>query len=245
MTDFHVLGSLSVGSATAAGATAFTKAIPPYPGAHGRRFLYRPAPPNKHILEGITHVTKVCYTTGATAHVIGIMRPFNYSWLAAAVAANGTAITLHDDPGVYSTNLKYSSPLSTGTATVADNAIAAGDFVMIQLKDGTWHVSTIASGTHAGGDLVLTTALPNITGGGAAEGAPVYFFGVIANSDPNTGVVNPQVTIADSLTLSVSWADDNVGPVVALHPGDPMLFYSPNTTNAGTLAFISGFYAKR
>jgi hypothetical protein len=242
-TDLQIVGSLHVGTATAAGGTAFVKAIPPWPGV-GQAFLQRPAAPNKDRGTARTHITTVAYTTGATAHLIGIMRPFNYTWTTAAIAANGTGITLYDDPGVYSTNLKYSSPLSTGTAVVADNAIAANDYVMVQLKDGTWHVSTIASGTFGGANLVLTTAVPNITGGGVAAGAPVYFFGVIANSDPCTGTVNPQVTIGASLTIDKTWSEANVGCVAALHPGDPMLFYSPNGTNAGTLDFISGFYSK-
>lgn len=243
-TDLQVLGSFTVPRKTENAGTVIVQLIPPFRGPGGRPFLYRPAPPNKHIPDAITHVTKVAYTTGATAHLIGIMRPFNYTWTTAAIAANGTGLTIYDDPGVYSTNYKYSSPLSTGTATVADNAIAANDYVAIQLKDGTWHLSTIASGTFAGGDLVLTTAVPNITGGGVASGAPVYFFGVIANSDPATGLVSPQVTIGANETANVSWADATVGPVVALHPGDPLLFYSPNGTNAGTLEWINGFYAK-
>lgn len=243
ISDLQIVGSFHVGQHTETAATVIVSVIPPWPGV-SKAFLQRPAAPNKLVGLARTHITTVCYTTGATAHLIGIMRPFNYTWLTAAIAANGTGLTVYDDPGVYSTNLKYPSPLSTGTATVADNAIAAGDYVAIQLKDGNWHVSTIASGTFGGGNLVLTTAVPNITGGGAAIGAPVYFFGVIANSNPLTGAVNPQTTIADSLTRDKSWAEANVGPVAALHPGDPMLFYSPNGTNAGTLEFISGFYSK-
>jgi hypothetical protein len=234
-----ILGTLSVGQK--AFSAAGVQIIPPFRGANGNAFLQDPR--NKRFGDGITHINTVGYTTLGTAHLIGIMRPFNYTWLLTAIAANGTALVPYDDPGVYSTNMKYPTP-GNKPATVANNTIAANDYVVIQLVDGTWHVSTIASGTFAGGDLVLTTAVPNITGGGAAVGAPVYFFGVIGDSDPNTGLVNPQTTIALSQTRDVTWSNDVCGIMAALHAGDPMLFYTPNTTNNGTLEFISGWYGK-
>lgn len=239
----NVLGTLSVGQK--AFSAAGVQLIPPFRGAPGSGpFLYRATDASPQFGEAVTHINTVGYTTLGTAHLIGIMRPFNWTYLTAAVAANGTAIFPKLDPGVYSTNYKYAIPGGIPVNGVADNAIAASDYVAIQLVDGSFHVSTIASGTFAGANLVLTTGLPNITGGGAAAGAVMYFFGVIGDSNPQTGLVNPQTTIALSQTRDVTWSQATMGIVAALNPGDPLLFYTPNTTNNGTLEFISGFYAK-
>jgi hypothetical protein len=250
MSRFDPVGSFHIGAATAAGDTPFTKAIPPWPGA-GKTQLWKPFPDAtmpmmgtaKHIGDAVAHVQEISYSTGATAHTIGILRPLNYTALKAALAPGATAIKLRTDPGLYSTNYEY--PSAAGKPfNVADNPIAAGDFVMIQLADGKWHASAIASGTFAGDDLVLATAIPDIAGGGALEGQIVYFFGIVSDSNPADGSPHPQVTLADGLTLNKSWSDFGVGVVVALHPGDPMLFYSPNTTDAGTLHHIRGVHKR-
>src|SRR5678815_2103840 len=242
----NVLGTLSVGYKVFS--AAGVQLIPPFrgtPGAGAALYSVKPGtPPLLSSGHAVTHINTVGYTTLGTAHLIGIMRPFNWTYLTAAVAANGTAIFTKTDPGLYSTSFYYACPGGVPVNGVADNAIAANDYVAIQLKDGNFHVSTIASGTFGGNNLVLTTALPNITGGGAYSGAPVYFFGVIGDSNPQTGLVNPQTTIAASQTRDVTWGQATMGIAAALNPGDPLLFYTPNTTNNGTLEFISGFYAK-
>jgi hypothetical protein len=243
MLDINVVGTLNVGYKVFS--AAGVQLIPPFPGSPGAgRYIYKASEPGINLGEVVTHINTVGYTTLGTAHLIGIMRPFNWTYLTAAVAANGTAIFTKTDPGLYSTSYKYPVPGGIPVNGVADNAIAAGDYVAIQLVDGSFHVSTIASGTFGGANLVLTTALPNITGGGAAVGAIVYFFAVIGDANPATGMVNPQTTIAASQTRDVTWSQANAGICAALNPGDPMLFYTPNTTNNGTLEFISGFYAK-
>lgn len=242
----QVVGTLQ-GPAGLAGtdATVQVVLIPPWGGAPGAgRFMYKVTQPNRQFGEGVTHVTTVCYTTGDTAHKIGIMRPFNYTYLTAAIAANGTGLTIKADPGVYSTNYNYPCPGGLPVVT-ADNAIATNDYVAIQLVDGNFHVSKIASGTFGGANLVLTTAVPNITGGGAAIGAPVYFFGQLTTDvNPATNAVNPQTTIALSQTRDKTWTDSVGGIVAALNPGDPLLFYSPHTVHLGVLEYIAGFYAK-
>lgn len=243
MTACQPMSWLSIGRKTQSAGTVIVQLIPPFtgvPGAAPNVFDLSTNPRNFGL--GVTHVTRVAYTTGATAHLIGIMRPFNYTWTTATSAANGTTLTVYDDPGVYSTNYKYQIPPSSVVSQVSNNAIASGDYVVYQLKDGTWILDTTTG--LSGSTLTLTTNIPNITSGGVAAGSPVYFFGVIGDSDPATGQVNPQTTIAASQTRDSTWADNGSPVVSALHPGDPMIFYSPNGTNAGTLDFISGFYAK-
>jgi len=182
----------------------------------------------------LARVTTVCYTTGITAHTIGVMRPFNYTTFTADAAAAQAVVNIKDNPGLYATTYKYPK---NGTLRVADNGIAASDYVAYQCADGTWNVDTVASVSVLA--VTLTNTLPT---GGVTNGGLLYFFGVIGDSDPATALVNPQTQIAASLTRDKSWSDSVLGVMQALHPGDPLLFYSPNTTNAGILEFISGFY---
>lgn len=237
-----VLGTFNVGRATAAGGTAFRALIPPFCGPAGSPRTLFSATGRKNFGGGITKVGTVCYTTGGTAHQIGLMRPFNYTYVASAAAINQAVINITADPGVYSTNYQYGSPLSTGTGAVADNAIAASDICVYQLSDGTWILDTVSSVSTLA--ITMATSIPNITGGGVLAGSLFYFFGVIGDKDPATGLVNPQNTIAASQVRDKSWHDPIAGVVSALHEGDPLVFYSPNGTNAGELEFISGYYAK-
>lgn len=248
--EFPLIGHWTSQTHTAAGGTAFARLIPPFCGNPG-------GPPNlfdlsknpKNFGLGVTHVTKVCYTTGGTAHAIAIMRPLNYTYVDSAAAINQAVINIKDDPGTYSTNYRYPNPnANAGTyqgkpAAVGNNAIAGGDYCAYQLADGTWIVDTVSSVSTLA--ITMTTAIPNVTGGGVLAGAPFYFFGVIGDKDPATGVVNPQTTIAASQTRDASWANSGYPVVSALHPGDPLIFYSPNTSNAGVLEFASGFYSSR
>jgi len=245
--NWNILGALNVqGGVAGTDATITTVLIPPYPGnSGGGPFLYDPR--NKEFGQAITHLTTLCYTNGDTAHVLQVMRPKNYGWLATALAANGTAFVPNDDPGVYSTNYRYPIPNAQVNCQVANNAIAANDWVAIQLNDGTWHTSKIASGTFGGGNLVLTTAVPNVTGGGAAVGNVFYFFGASGDKDPGTGWADLNTSVAAVATSGVHfnvWQETSCGFLTALHVGDPLLFYDPGTTHLGTLEFVAGFYAK-
>lgn len=246
--QFPILGTLDVGNRpTAAGGTAFAALIAPFMGGPGRqRGLFNAQTSPKNLGQGIVHVEKVCYTTGATAHLIGLLRPLNYTYFKVALPANTTLVpnaTLLDDPGVFSTNYKYDGVLGTGTAALADDAITTGDYVAYQLVDGTWQLDTVASGTF-GASLTLTTGTPNVTGGGVPAGSPLYFFGVAGDKDPATGQSQPQTLIAASQTRDATWASNGYGVVSALHPGDPLLFYSPNTTNQGWLEYLCGYHAR-
>jgi len=236
-----ILGCINGPSGVAAtDATVQALVIPPYPGPQGSGpTLIKPTPPNKQFTRGITHVTRVSYTMGDTAFLIYLARPFNYTYLTTAIAANGTSAVCFDDPGIYSTNYKYPCPGGI-PGRAADNGIAANDYVAIQLLDGTFHVSKVTSVSTF--TLTLTTALPN-NGIGAAIGAPVYFFGqVTTDLHPITGWINPNYAPVVS-TVDSAWTDSTAGIMSAFNPGDPLLFYSPNTTHKGTLNFVTGFYA--
>ena len=245
----NVLGTLSVGSMAGTDATATVKLIPPYRGPAGSPpFLYKYTAAGGFFCgQAVTKLTTLAYTNGDTAHVLTVMRPKNRTYLNTAIAANATTFDPKHDPGLYSTSYNYPSNLTTGTAQVANNAIAASDWVAIQLKDGTFHVSKIASGTFGGGNLVLSTATPNVTGGGADAGAIVYWFGAPGDTDPATGDADINCSVAAVATSGVGfkvWDQPVFGFLSALNPGDPLLFYDPGTTHLGTLNYISGYFVK-
>lgn len=228
-----IYSTFAVGRATAAGGTEFAKLIPP--------FQTEGAPANGVRSPGITHVSKLCYTTGATAHQIGIMRPFNFTTFSADAAAGQKVVNITADPGLYSTvaNWKY-SPVPNAVPRIANNAIAASDYVAYQCADGSYVIDTVASVATLA--VTLTTNVPT---GGVKSGGQFYFLGVIGDSDPSTADVNPQTTTVASAAQAVYWSDPIVGVVQAVHAGDPLMFYSPNTTNAGVLEFLCGFHGMR
>jgi hypothetical protein len=168
------------------------------------------------------------------------MRPLNWCRIAEAVAANDTTIVIDADPGLYATKYRYPLPGGmTKPINTADNAIAASDYVAFQLLDGTWHISTVASVSSL--TLTLDTATPNVTGGGAALDTVLYFFGVAANTNPQTGAAHLSIK-SGAGTSRVVLIPEGSGSIPALNPGDPLILYSANATNAGVLT-ACGFYA--
>jgi hypothetical protein len=242
----NALGSFSLSSKTASSGTAFASLVPPYRGPSG-------SPPLLYKLDGgkpnwirhnvFTHISQLVYTAGSTAHDLVIMRPLNWAVINGNVAANSSTIVLTTDPGVYSTNYKYDLPPSASglVSCTASNAIAASDYVAYQLRDGTWVLDLVSS--VSGLTLTMTTATPNITGGGIADGSILFFFGVAANVDPATGLAHQAINSVASARTSLL-SDLARGTVQNFHPGDPMVLYSANASNAGILSVASGFYAQ-
>lgn len=247
--------------ATAFG-TVVTQLIEPGPNLKGARLLYSTAAtggrPNWTEQGSFAHITDLIVTCSTTANIIYIMRPQNWTTIKTALAKNATAITLTDDPGVYSTNYRYQLPGQTwnppGTnnsvgPAVADDAIAAGDYVAYQLADGRWVLDKIASGTFAGANLVLTTGTPNITGATVAANSPLFLFGQFGDTHPQTGTVHlirtPIIsTNQQNLLASAGSAVSAGNGVAALNPGDPIMLYNPNAAATTTIDFVGGDYRR-
>lgn len=252
MLSNKIQGVFGYGPATAAGGTAFIQGVPPFPGVQAAAPLLYAAKPGNATLQNanwwgsgntglIARILQLIYTTGATAHKVGVMEPLNFAYITTAVAKATATFVLDKDPGVYSTNYRYHTPGGVAPSNVADNAIAAGDYVAYQLADGTWVFDTVASGTF--GALVLTTNVPSPTGaGGVLAGTPMFDFGIIGDKRPSNGMVPYQITVPASGTQT-TYKGDTVGIWGAAHPGDPLIFYSPNTTNAGTLDLLAAYFA--
>lgn len=241
-----VYGAFSFGSKTAAAGTEFLSIIPPRTlqgSAVGLLAVASNIPTWWSGTYGYSHITKLVYTTAGTVHALQLLRPLNWTTANGAVAPNATSLTLAANPGTYSTNYRYPKTSTTqGPAAIADNNIAANDFIACQLVDGSWFFSKVTSVSSL--TLTLTTATPNVTGGGIADGTPIFFFGAPGDSDPATGVAQFSTTTTASQTRQTILEDTVLGAFHSLHPGDPLLFYSPNTTAAGTLDYLAGYYSK-
>lgn len=241
--NFPVLGTFSVQRQTAAGGTPFAAVIPPFCGSDGNAMQFWPVGnigSRAYRGRGRTHVSKIIYTTGSTAHLISVFRPLNFSIVKTAVNPSGTTIALQDDPGIFSTNYKYGAQ----PVQAADRAVAANDYIVVQMADGTWKAAIVVSGTYAS----LTIAALAASGPTPAipVGALCYLMGLATDIDPANGQVQPSTQIAASQTRDASEKEEGgFGIIPALHDGDPLLFYSPNTTNQGWLEALEGFYADR
>jgi hypothetical protein len=248
--------TFSLGTYTAAGATAFAAIIPPWspdgssaPYTADSRWVPNWVSPSGG---AFTHVSSLVYTTGTTAHKIAILRPLNWTVLSSAAAGGQNVINIYDDPGVYSTNYKYPTPGGvvasvrggsggqggTAPSQVADHGIAANDYAAYQLADGTWVADTVSSVSTLA--ITMTTNVPT---GGVLKNSPFFYFGTVALNDPATGQPQWQTVTTVSVRAQVM-ADVLGGSFQSIHPGDPLIFYSPNTTAAGVLQNLSGFYAK-
>jgi hypothetical protein len=243
--DLQLAGTFAVGTATQAAATAIVAGVPPFRGPSGGSPLIYKASPGSNVPNWwggpITNVSALVNTSGATAHTLFLLRPLNFTYTSAAAAINQAVINIVEDPGIYSTNYNYRTPGGQIPAAVANNAIAANDYAAYQLVDGTWVFDKVASVATLA--ITMTTSVPNITGGGVAAGAPFFFFGITTDKDPATGAVQFSTVTTASATRQ-NMLDATATGVASLHPGDPLLFFNANATNASILDLIAGFYSK-
>ncbi len=236
------LGTWTAPGQTQTANTAIFVGVPPWPGRSNGRFLYNAVTRNWLANGGaVTHVTSVVFSTGSTLHSLILMRPTNYTTLAAAAAAGATTLVLTADPGIYSTGFKYPLPAGlTYPLSTADNGIATNDYIAYQLADGTWGFAKV---TNVSTLTVTVAALPSPTGTGsvALAGALVYFFGISTDVDPSTGAAHPSIQLPVSVTSNLN---DNDGLASAVHAGDPVILFDANATAADTIAQASGYYGK-
>jgi hypothetical protein len=256
MIHANVIASWSVGRTTQTAGTAITAFVPPYGGALGSARRLFTVDPSQNVgpsavagkpdwwgqESAYTHVMGVNLINGSTSHTWKVLRPLNWTYFLTAIAKNTTAIgnaALANDPGLYSTNYRYTAP---SVPAVADAAISStNNLVMYQLSDGTWRLDTIASGTF-GSSLTLTTGTPNVTTGGIIPAlSPLFYFGANTLSDPATGTtLGFDTTVSETQDLPT--ADHSLWNT--LHRGDPLVFYNANATAADILAGMWGVYTK-
>lgn len=238
-------GTWAVPAQTQNSGTAIVQGIAPFRGAGGSAPLLYQAPLNADgrykpnwFQQPITKVTNAKLTVGSTEHVWYVLRPKNWTLVAEAVTKNDTTVVMLDNPGLYATKYKYPLPGSvTAPGMVADNAPASGDYFALQLDNGCWHFSVISGLSTL--TITMSTGTPNVDGSTAAVGNVLFFFAAAADVDPATGLVDP--TMRPVASATTDFYNDN-GLVCGLHPGDPLILYNANGTNASTMAALSGAY---
>lgn len=241
---------------TASANTVITMVIPPFPGgdtAPPQLYSVSPAAtsasaaaqtaakPSWTTPGAFTHITDLVYTSLTTAHSLYILRPLNWVYQVSDMTSSSTTMALSADPGTWATagNYKYGTAAPGAVPSQGNNVIGANDYVVYQLNDGRWVADLVASGT--GTTPVLTTGIPAVTGTKLLAGSPVFFYGVVGDTDPATGMIHP---LMDSV-VNTRLVTSAYGPGLwsSVHKGDPLLFVSSNGTDAGILEVISGYYS--
>lgn len=211
----RALGGFQFGGLTATAGTAITALVPP----HSR---------------GYSRITKALYRPGATGHALVFLKSFGSAELTAAVAASGTSITLDRDPGG-----------TTGTpdeVAAPCGAIANGDWLCIELDDGSYFLTTLSS-------LSTLTMTVNALPSAAAAGNKVWTFGVPGDhpvSSQTAQKPNPikGFTITTTASVMNEFSDTASGILQSLAPNMPLMVHSANGTNAGVLELLSGSYTQ-
>lgn len=228
-------------------------------------------PPHKL---GRIKVATLRYVVGTTAHTLYFMFPLWLpARTTAAVAAGANPFILDCDPGRYSVNANsqyifnglnaggdygapalHQSTLPTGlnrqvlgmpTPSVADNPVAANDYMAYQLSDGNWAFGLASSPSYDASTGRLTVTIGTVGTGGVKRGAPVYNFGIVGDTNPLTGQVHFNISSGAAASGTTPLALDNTGGPIIQAPriNSPMLFLSSNGTVAGVLEELSGMYA--
>jgi hypothetical protein len=205
-----ILGVRHYGKATASAGTAIVRLIQPWPNAY-------------------TRLASLAYTAAGTVHVLTVMRSLAVTTFLTDAAPGATTVLLATDPGNY-----------LAAINVADNPIAANDYIAYETASGIVVLDTVSS--VSGLQLVLSTALV----GGVKSAGKLWFFGVPADTNPNDGQAQPQFTLPASATTKLgSDVGDDVAGFMGTIPGlpalgldgtyEPLLLHVNNTTAAGVL----------
>ena len=179
--------------------------------------IVRVAPPRKN---RYTRVSTLGYTCGATQHVISFLTVLDTVATAQAYASGATAIKLSAAP-------------TTKTPV-------AGDYVTVQFSDRSTFTTTVASWNAGTLTVTLSAGVTDSTPGnstlGLAAGANVWFHGQASDHTANE-TLNALISGYRSYTADVS-----VGLVTSKNFNEPIVVYSPNTTNAGVLEQVAGLF---
>lgn len=170
--------------------------------------ITRMIPPRRN---AFTRLMKTAYTAAATAHNLVAMRSLGRAKTVGTAAASQAVITLDVNP----------SP--------AGNTIAASDLVIIRKDDGNLLLGTVSSWNGTTKALTLAANLAVAL----SAGADVWMMGVAADTDPRTGEVHPTFTCAASATTTLE--ETTIGVLGTIDKDEPILLFSANGTNAGTL----------
>jgi hypothetical protein len=175
-----------------------------------------------------TRLTHIRYASAATAHTLIVMKALARTYATAAVAITGTSLVLD-------------------SITFLNKTLAANDYIVYKDVAGTYRATTVSSIVTATKTLTIPAAAEAI-----ADNAPVWLFGLSSETpNANTNILTVASVVGDynmsgggiqagfkSLVISGTTYQGRGGH------GDPMILYSGNGTNAGTLYTASGHFSK-
>ena len=185
----------------------------------------------------MTRITGLRVSTLTTAHILTLLRPLNKVYASAAVAAGASSLILATQPGDFNA--------SGGYVATADNNIATNDYVVYQLADGTYvgELVTVSS-------LTLTITATPAGSGGILAGAPVWFYGIVTDTNPADNRAHPRYNLAASTTTTFSRADglgsipDHKEMNVGKGKEQPLLLIIDNGTAASTIEAVGVEYVR-
>ncbi len=179
-----------------------------------------------------TRIAGLRITTSTTAHILTVMRPLNKSTVSTAIAAGGTSMVLASQPGDFN---------ALGITATADNSIATSDYVAYMNADGTYVAETVTVTS-------LTLTISAAATGGILAGSPVWFFGIVTDTNPATNVAHPRYNLPAS-SINTFGRADNITTIrdhMNMNVGDgryqPLLLVIDNATAAGTLESLGVEY---
>lgn len=179
-------------------------------------------------------ITQLKFECAGTANTVLLVNAKTIVKSVAAVASGGTSLVLEKDPGLYSTIFPATRP-----PMVADNLIAANDYIGYQTAGGKWVqcvVSAASTDTLTGR---VTVTIPAVGNQGIPAGAKIAFFGLVTDTSPWTGKAG--VTLQGVASTIVEFGGD--GRILAQgdFPFAPILVYSLNATATCILHGGAGF----
>lgn len=210
-----------ISNATAANGTAFTRVVPPRSGLQ-------------------TVIDSLKYAAGNTAHTLTLLKPI----------ANGTTLGVSQPFALASRANSAESANTANTITLRSalgptgNLLAANDMVAVRESDGITRVFTVEALTNS--NLTIRFVGAGFTTGVSTD-AKVWMLGLVGDTDPRTGLPHQQFAAAATVAGgdlanagAVNWSNPNgFGISATIGQDEPIVFYSPNTTNAGILGLLT------
>ena len=157
-------------------------------------------------------VGNFAYLPAATAHALTVMMTQAESLVATDLDASGTVLGVGDNPALW------------------DGVVsAANDFIIIQYEDMSWNAHKISS--VSGKNLTINAVTKKVL-----ANSKVFFMGAPADHSSRQFQ-----TVASTLFNFIA-SDFRIRAGTGSRKASPILFHSPNTTNAGILQYLSFYF---
>lgn len=155
-------------------------------------------------------------------------------------AATATDVWFLQAMGQTTVTTAVASGATTGIILTAEpqstaNPVASGDYLLIEMDDGTFHQTTVATGLYTG--LSISDALDD----SLAAGNRVWAFGLYTDTAPIS-----HVRVHLSSTSASTTRDEDGGVIFGVAKGYPILvFHRNNAAAAGAIDYVTVDYINK